>query len=156
MLTYFVSDGPRVKIGKTKNFNQRFASLQSAQGIPLQVLLLLEGDLEKPLHEQFAVHRIRGEWFRLSHDILHFIAKSKGQKGIQVPFYTWLLDQKNRIDNVGKLALIVASDPLFPQSSKRLYRFLKHYEHNSQLRNVMKYAHFVWRGETGQLLRRTS
>jgi hypothetical protein len=62
--------GP-VKIGYTRNPEQRLQSLQHASAEPLQLLAYFEGDMknEQELHERFAEHRIRGEWFRWNADL---------------------------------------------------------------------------------------
>lgn len=73
MLVYFVGmslEGKlvSVKIGHTKAMGARVVSM----------LGRIEGgtkDLEKELHERFARHRIRGEWFRPGEDLMAYIAE---------------------------------------------------------------------------------
>lgn len=66
---YFLSceDHPLVKIGSTTGLADRIADLQQGCPYELRLLVAIEGDitLEKKLHLQFGMHRVRGEWFRL-------------------------------------------------------------------------------------------
>jgi hypothetical protein len=73
MQTYFISDGQRVKIGKSRNPPSRLAQLQTSHAAQLTLLLSIEEDEEKTLHQRFAAFRLRGEWFTLSPEILAFI-----------------------------------------------------------------------------------
>ncbi|WP_301121065.1 GIY-YIG nuclease family protein [Mycolicibacterium fortuitum] len=83
---YFIADGAgHVKIGYAVNVAARLAELQCGNVLPLKVLAILKGgcEAERALHERFAEHRVRGEWFRLAPEILDYIAslpklKNKG------------------------------------------------------------------------------
>ncbi len=61
---------PRVKIGKSTNVKARLRDLQTAAPDPLAILGTIPGDREEELHARFAKVRLRGEWFRLTRDIL--------------------------------------------------------------------------------------
>lgn len=63
---YFLHDGSRIKIGKTrKGAEKRAQQIKVSLGLPLNLLGTVEGggDLEKHIHEKLAAHRIGGEWF---------------------------------------------------------------------------------------------
>ncbi len=65
---YFVQvagSGP-IKIGTTRNVDQRIATMQCAHAAPLTVFSVTSGGepFERLLHATFSKARIRGEWFR--------------------------------------------------------------------------------------------
>ncbi len=80
MSVYFIQrgiDGP-IKIGSTRNVDQRLSVLQIASPEILTVRLILDGGLaeERVLQRRFAADRIHGfsrEWFQPSEAILDFI-----------------------------------------------------------------------------------
>lgn len=78
MHTYFIRCGRRVKIGRSADVLKRFAALQTASPQKMKLLLVVAGDREKELHERFVRHRLHGEWFRLSEEILQFIHVEPG------------------------------------------------------------------------------
>lgn len=65
---YFVqatSGGP-IKIGVSQDVQKRLDGIQTYQAEPIFILAMIkDGDVavERKLHEQFAAHRLRGEWF---------------------------------------------------------------------------------------------
>ncbi len=66
---YFIQAGDSgpVKIGKTNDVNKRLRALQTAHADTLHVRHVLNdvsAVMETRLHERFAEHRIRGEWFK--------------------------------------------------------------------------------------------
>lgn len=54
-----------VKIGQTNNPKKRLSDLQSGNPNKLSYFLLLKGKgcLEKSIHDDLKLYRIRGEWF---------------------------------------------------------------------------------------------
>lgn len=68
---YFVQCGEFVKIGWTVSVRERIADLQTGNPFEIRILATKPGSPthEKSLHRKFAVHRIRGEWFRLAEEI---------------------------------------------------------------------------------------
>lgn len=72
---YFVSYRQTVKIGTAKKPKKRFAELQCGSPVVLRMLGIMPGDkiLEAELHERWAEHRYRGEWFHITPDIRAFI-----------------------------------------------------------------------------------
>ena len=63
---YFVAvSSGEVKIGTAVNLRSRIGGLQVGHPHPLHVVALTDGsgDVETQLHDRFAEHRIRGEWF---------------------------------------------------------------------------------------------
>lgn len=73
-----------VKIGQTNNLTRRLSQLQTANPEPLTLLLVLRGgaDTERALHQRFAQHRTRGEWFDL--DIEHIGEAASGFEVVPV------------------------------------------------------------------------
>lgn len=74
---YFIADGAgHVKIGYSLNVSLRLIELQRSNAFELRVLGLMAGgrDTERALHERFAKHRIRGEWFYLMPEIVDYIS----------------------------------------------------------------------------------
>lgn len=72
---YFAQLGLRfsgpIKIGWARDPAQRVGELQMGTPDEIRLLSTLAGTsaLEKQLHQFFAAHRIRGEWFRWSEDL---------------------------------------------------------------------------------------
>ena len=73
MPTYFISDGQLVKIGKSNTPQKRLAQLQTSHHSILTLLLVMDGEYERDLHQQFADDHHRGEWFIFSPAIRAFI-----------------------------------------------------------------------------------
>ena len=75
-VVYFVQAacGP-IKIGWSKNLDQRLATLQRYSAEKVTLLATMRGALllEQELHERFAAHRLHGEWFSPAEELLYFI-----------------------------------------------------------------------------------
>jgi len=54
-----------VKIGTATNVKQRIAGLRTMLPIDVELVAVFDGGLaeERQLHQRFAQHRVRGEWF---------------------------------------------------------------------------------------------
>lgn len=76
---YFVSDGDRIKIGRTVNVVSRLRGMQTSTANPLTVLatFLTADSVESALHGRFKAARIRGEWYRPVPELLDFIERVK-------------------------------------------------------------------------------
>lgn len=63
--TYFILDSANnaIKIGKSRNPQERLRALQTAHPRPLQLIGVLEEDCEKRLHRQLKRFHLGGEWF---------------------------------------------------------------------------------------------
>lgn len=138
-----------VKIGKSRNPVRRINHLQTFSPTKLRPLFILEGDREKELHSRFAEYRVNGEWFEVKGELRTFIGEYVGKSGVCGPaFYTWLLNQRDRHDNVGRLAVVVSSDLTFPKTNRRLYQLLNYFqEKHPHLVHVLKQAHKEFRSE---------
>lgn len=60
-------------------------------------------------------------------------------------FSPWLLQQKSRIDEVGRIAREAVKDPTFPHTINRLWKFLHYYRLEPINRKAIKKAHSEWR-----------
>lgn len=79
---YFVlceSPDYQVKIGHAKNLASRLSSAQTDCPYRLRVVAFLQDadppSVEQQLHDHFRADHIRGEWFRMSGEILDLIIK---------------------------------------------------------------------------------
>lgn len=71
---YFLSDGINIKIGKSKNLENRKNQLQTGNSNNLRLLYVLENVedyMEKQIHSICNLYNIRGEWF--DNEVLNFI-----------------------------------------------------------------------------------
>jgi Meiotically Up-regulated Gene 113 (MUG113) protein len=70
-----------VKIGYTDGpVEKRRRGIESASGAELALLGCISGtrDDERSMHELFADHRVRGEWFRADEDVLDWACELAG------------------------------------------------------------------------------
>jgi hypothetical protein len=77
-MIYFIqagNNGP-IKIGIAKNPSKRLSQLQVGATEELRLLGVMNGteQHENDIHHQFAVHRVRGEWFSPTPELLTYIA----------------------------------------------------------------------------------
>lgn len=74
---YFIRAGLAgpIKIGRSHRPHARLDDLQASSAEQLELLLAIDGGaaLERELHERFAAHRLRGEWFAPAPALLHYI-----------------------------------------------------------------------------------
>ena len=76
--TYFFKNPTTglIKIGRSNDVKTRKQAVQCGSGVDLDVLLVIEGDIERELHNKFAEYREHGEWFNDSDGkIAAYIAK---------------------------------------------------------------------------------
>ena len=149
MYTYVVANHAqtRVKIGRSNNPPTRLASLQTGNHDPLTIILILEGDLEAELHQQFAHSRLLGEWFDYGYALRKFVAEKTGQP-LRMSFYAWLVGQCNRIDDIGRLATLVKADKKYPRDFNQLHLLLGYFGKSSKaFKQVLRSAHIAWRLE---------
>jgi len=78
---YFVRCQEFVKIGYASDWRARVRSLAVSNPYRLSLLCLLKGgtDHEAELHSHFSEFRERGEWFRLSAEIMEFVSDALGE-----------------------------------------------------------------------------
>ena len=60
-------------------------------------------------------------------------------------FHRWLIDQKHRKDEVGRLAIEVVKDKTFPRHLRKLHLFLHYYSSEPENYEAVKLAHREWR-----------
>lgn len=72
---YFIRCGERgpIKIGRASDVRRRLDGLQAANHQELRLLAATRNLSEKDLHRRFRRFRIRGEWFRVSRDLVSVI-----------------------------------------------------------------------------------
>ena len=72
MTIYFVRAGDRIKIGITGEIKGRLAKMKSDSSVPLELLGSRVGGLgaERALHVKFAAHKVHGEWFQATAEIV--------------------------------------------------------------------------------------
>jgi hypothetical protein len=78
---YFVRQADFVKIGWSAKWRSRVSILQTANPNPIEVLAVYRGGpkYEKSLHERFAAHHVRAEWFSFCDEIAAYIEANKGK-----------------------------------------------------------------------------
>lgn len=78
MTVYFITgrEVGKVKIGYAKDPQARVVAAQSASPVKLDLERVCPGgkDVEAELHERFAEHRVRDEWFTITPEIEAFMA----------------------------------------------------------------------------------
>lgn len=52
-----------IKIGRSVDVKTRKQAVQCGSGVELDVLLVIDGDIERELHKKFSRYREHGEWF---------------------------------------------------------------------------------------------
>ena len=69
---YLVKCGPRHKIGVTSDMNRRMDQLRGQSPYPLEIVHYAQGHnnsaMESRLHQEYAEHRVHGEWFEFGPD----------------------------------------------------------------------------------------
>ncbi len=72
---YFLDGGDLIKIGTTNNLTTRIADLRRMCPVPLELVLVIEGNrhIEAMIHQQFDHLRQYGEWFEKGDDLLEAI-----------------------------------------------------------------------------------
>lgn len=78
---YFVACREFIKIGWSENWRSRLANMQTSNPDPIKVLLVLAQpkSFETELHDRFAAHAHRGEWFKDHPEIRAFIKARKDE-----------------------------------------------------------------------------
>lgn len=81
LVVYFVQAGDFVKIGKSTDWQDRLLALQTGSPHPVIPLLVLPATrhTERRLHVQFHRHRMNGEWFHLSAEIIAYIEAHRAE-----------------------------------------------------------------------------
>jgi len=81
-MIYFIQNGQNgdIKIGTSQSPKKRLAELQIGTPSKLKLLKTINGNKndEMKLHQQFHHLKIRGEWFKLSDELLNYIRSKKG------------------------------------------------------------------------------
>ena len=93
MSVYFIQAGPKgpIKIGTALRPMDRLRELQVGNPFKLVLLAVIEGHavVERELHAQFAVHRLRGEWFAPVPELIKLIQASR-------PFHLIEIEREQR------------------------------------------------------------
>jgi Meiotically up-regulated gene 113 len=80
---YFIECQDFIKIGWTRNLEQRLSAIGMAVPFTLRLLHIAAGskDDERSLHLRFGKHQHKGEWFRKAPELLEFIEERKCIQG---------------------------------------------------------------------------
>jgi hypothetical protein len=72
---YFARAGNKVKIGISKNPNQRLCGIKTGSSSKVRIYYVTPGDAQKErdLHKLFAEYRVNGEWFIFAAPIREWI-----------------------------------------------------------------------------------
>jgi hypothetical protein len=103
-VVYILSDGEFLKIGMTKNVNQRLSSLQTGNPKDIKIVNTFETDnmplCEKVLQSKFSNYSVKNEWFSIPNDnpYLMRLMSRKGQFFNGVLFHEgmFVFDAKTR------------------------------------------------------------
>jgi hypothetical protein len=78
---YIIRQGDYVKIGWSASWRSRVSSIQTSNPHPLEVLAVYRGGpkFERSLHDKFARHHWRAEWFHYCDEIESHIAENRGK-----------------------------------------------------------------------------
>lgn len=73
-----VPDGP-IKIGWARDFRKRLDQIQNGCPADLAVLLVMPSEraFEREMHDMFAAHRVRGEWFLPVQELKTFVMRNQ-------------------------------------------------------------------------------
>ena len=145
-MIYFIRDGDAVKIGFAADPKNRLRSLRTGNSRKIFILGVMDGGLneEAALHLRFGSDRIRGEWFRLSHEIISFIEErcravvdisddrsSPGSKIFDRP------KTKLRAETVSNIKMWMEDDTTLKDGE-------------SETAQMMEWAHMIWSNKRGQ------
>lgn len=89
-MIYFIKNvaNGTIKIGFSDKPNKRLSELQTGSADKLVLIKAIDGDesVEAALHEQFALHRLQGEWFSPADELIQFI-KGKDDRSMEGKFF---------------------------------------------------------------------
>lgn len=74
-MIYLISDGDRIKIGKSKNPQKRVSQLQTGCGVKLHLIATYDipDYYEKRLHKMLRFNRTTNEWFKLDTETITWL-----------------------------------------------------------------------------------
>lgn len=123
MIYYIIDlDGMLVKIGFTTDLRSRMHVIQSSTPNRLVLIATHWGELEdeRSIHEQWQHLRVRGEWFRLTPELLAFIEENHDDSTLEDE--DWL--QRTRSDILFFYQMTVLR-PILGMSPVTIREFLK-------------------------------
>ncbi len=89
-MIYFIKNitNGTIKIGFSDKPNKRLSELQTGSADKLVLIKAIDGDesVEAALHQQFALHRLQGEWFSPAEELIQFI-KGKDDRSLEGKFF---------------------------------------------------------------------
>lgn len=124
-VVYFIQAGQHgpIKIGVASNVRKRLAALQTGHHTSLRIIGTVPGDaaLERELHQRFAAHRIRGEWFKAAcaTEVREFCGKRRNGRNrprIDRDFMRRALDCVRDVGNEGAVAINIFGPEPTPES----------------------------------------
>ena len=80
-MIYFVRAGKHVKIGVAEDPRSRFATLQTASPVDLEMMAIAPGSFaeESAYHKSFSANRKRGEWYKITPEIREVVNGIRAQ-----------------------------------------------------------------------------
>ena len=84
MIYFIKSESGHVKIGYTKNVENRIESFSTAHGGMGKLLFTIPGnyELEKELHEKYKKYHYSNEWFHIDGELEEYITSNINKKVI--------------------------------------------------------------------------
>ena len=103
-ITYFISDGDNIKIGKTVygNLYNRLSTLQTGNVKPLTIELVIFSDVEYAFHRHYERFRLNGEWFFLPTNYRNDVIQICNEKNwkFKTDFYKNMFSAYSLIKNI--------------------------------------------------------
>lgn len=83
-MIYLITDGDRIKIGKSKHPQKRLAQLQTGCGLRLRIVSVfdLPDYYEKRLHRMLRFNRAKNEWFTLDNETVAWLQEYLREKTV--------------------------------------------------------------------------
>lgn len=70
-----------VKIGRSTNYEHRLQAISNAIKSELSILNVIDGDVEKLLHEKYKIYSVKREWFNMPQSVIEELKQIINLKG---------------------------------------------------------------------------
>ena len=120
MPVYFIQDVEQgyIKIGQSEEPEKRLRQLQTGNPNELRLLWVdHQGDyIEAELHREFREHRVSGEWFQPSDELLERIKTSVWSPRFDAQVHDWSIDEDGR----GRVNIVACGVSILIDKNKKL------------------------------------